>query len=378
MIFMYSSNGGNTVTYDYFLPDGYPDYWPDVAMTAGTVHFVNAEQDAETGEMEILIATDAYTGSFASPASFTGWTGSNGGYPRVACQETDVYVVYQLDYTDGIVSDGDIIYTYSSDSGSSLYGPYGLVADEYDSVGPSLFVRGGVVGCVWLDAPAGGDEFQLATRLASAGGAADFFGDVELITDAPRVEPVFHAADAVFTGSRAHAAWSDRRDYPTQGRNIYTSRRDLSRTWRPSRRPLGQLAGRQLDRRAAQGRLHCGRGHQLRQLRVPERRPARHHRQLPHRPARSTASRSPRGGWTAVCRRAPTCRWRTSRCRVRAAAHTVGVRLDPHGPGRRGQTKRTTPSSAPTRSCDGDPGAAVPADGAGHDHQPLPQARPTP
>jgi subtilisin family serine protease len=227
MIFMYSSNGGNTVTYDYFLPDGYADYWPDVAMTAGTVHFINAEQDAYTGEMEILIATDAYTGSFSSPASFTGWTGSNGGYPRVACQDADVYVVYQLDYSDGIISDGDIIYTYSSDSGSSWYGPYGLVADEYDSVGPSLFVRGGVVGCTWLDAPAGGDEFQLATRLASAHGAADFFGDVELITDAPRVEPVFHAADAVFTGTRAHAAWSDRRDYPTQGRNIYTSRREL-------------------------------------------------------------------------------------------------------------------------------------------------------
>jgi len=227
LIFMYSSNGGNTVTYDYFLPDGYPDYWPDVAMTAGTVHFINAEEDGYTGEMEILIATDAYTGDFSSPASFTGWTASNGGYPRVACQDADVYVVYQLDYTDGIVSDGDIIYTYSSDSGSSWYGPYGLVADEYDSVGPSIFVRGGVVGCVWLDAPAGGDEFQLATRLASARGAADFFGDVELITDAPRVEPVFHAADAVFTGTRAHAAWSDRRDYPTQGRNIYTSRREL-------------------------------------------------------------------------------------------------------------------------------------------------------
>lgn len=227
LIFMYSSNGGNTVTYDYFLPDGYADYWPDVAMTAGTVHFVNAEQDADTGEMEILIATDAYTGSFASPANFTGWTSSNGGYPRVACEGADVYVAYQLDYTDGITSDGDIIYTYSTDSGSTFYGPYGLVADEYDSVGPSLFVRGGVVGCLWLDAPAGGDEYQLATRLASGHGAVEFFGDVETITDAPRVEPVFHAADGAFTGARAHAAWSDRRDFPTQGRNIYTSRRDL-------------------------------------------------------------------------------------------------------------------------------------------------------
>lgn len=227
LIFMYSSNGGNTVTYDYFLPDGYPDYWPDVAMNAGTVHFVNAEQDAYTGEMEILIATDAYTGSFASPASFTGWTPSNGGYPRVVCQGLDVYVAYQLDYTDGIASDGDIIYTHSSDAGASFFGPYGLVADEYDSVGPSLFVRGGVVGCAWLDAPNGGDEFHLATRLASGHGAAEFFGDVEVVTDLPTVEPVFHAADAVLTSQRAHAAWSDRRDFPTQGRNIYTARREL-------------------------------------------------------------------------------------------------------------------------------------------------------
>ncbi len=227
LIFMYSSNGGNTVTYDYFLPDGYPDYWPDVAMDAGTVHFVNAEQDAYTGEMEILLATDAYTGSFAAPASFTGWTPSNGGYPRVVCQGADVYVAYQLDFTDGITADGDIIYTHSADAGASFYGPYGLVADEYDSVGPSLFARGGVVGCVWLDAPNGGDEFHLATRLASGHGAADFFGDVEIVTDMPTVEPVFHAADAALTGPRAHAAWSDRRDFPTQGRNIYTARRDL-------------------------------------------------------------------------------------------------------------------------------------------------------
>lgn len=227
MIFMYSSNGGTTVTYDYFLPDGYPDYWPDVAMDAGTVHFVNAEEDGYTGEMEILVATDAYTGSFASPASFTGWTASNGGYPRVACQGADVYVAYQLDYSDGITADGDIIYTYSQDAGSSFFGPYGLVADEYDSVGPCLFTRGGVVGCAWLDAPNGGDEFHLATRLASGYGAAEFFGDVEVVTDAPTVEPVFHAAGAVLAGGRAHAAWSDRRDFPTQGRNVYTSRREL-------------------------------------------------------------------------------------------------------------------------------------------------------
>ncbi len=227
LIFMSSSNGGNTVAWDYFLPDGYPDYWPSVAMSGGTVHFVNAEVDAYTGETEILIATDVYDGGFSSPASFTGWTANNTGFPRVACEGSDVYVVYQLDYSDGLSTDGDIIYTYSWDGAASFYGPYGMVADEYDSVGPTIFVKDGAVGCLWLDAPAGADEFHLAARLGAGFGAIDGFGDVEMVTEAPRVEPVFHSVAGVLTDGHAHAAWIDRRDYPTQGHNVYTSRREL-------------------------------------------------------------------------------------------------------------------------------------------------------
>ena len=170
LVFMASSNGGNSVISDWFLPDGYADYWPDVAMSGGTVHFINAEVDAYTGETEILIATDTWDGSFSDPASMTGWTGNNAGFPRLACQGSDVYVVHQLDWSDGITSDGDIIYLYSWDAGATWFGPYGLVADEYDSVGPAIFTRNGVVGAVWLDAPAGGDEFELASRLGSGYG----------------------------------------------------------------------------------------------------------------------------------------------------------------------------------------------------------------
>ncbi|MCB1182797.1 S8 family serine peptidase [bacterium] len=228
LVFMASSNGGNSVTYDWFLPDGYADYWPDVAMSGGTVHFINAEVDAYTGETEILIATDAYTGSFSDPASMTGWTSNNAGFPRLACQGSDVFTVFQLDWSDGIGSDGDIIYLYSWDSGASWFGPYGLVADEYDSVGPAIFTRDGVVGAVWLDAPPGGDEFELASRLGSGYGQVAFFGDVELVTEQPRVEPQFHSADGLVGTDLIHAAWIDRRDYPTEGHNVYTSRHALA------------------------------------------------------------------------------------------------------------------------------------------------------
>jgi|GEM_PF-1949388 len=228
LIFMASTNGGQTINYDYFLPDGYPEYWPDVAISGGTVHFINAEADYYTGETEILIATDAVNGSFSEPASLTGFTPDNCGFPQLACENDDVFVVYQMDYTDGLTTNGDIIYTFSWDAGSSFYGPYGLVADDYESVGPTLLVRNGVVGCVWLDAPENADEFHLAARLGSGYGQADLFGPVELVSEEPRVEPAFHSAYGLATGERIHAAWVDRRDFATEGHNIYVSSRDVA------------------------------------------------------------------------------------------------------------------------------------------------------
>ncbi len=225
IIFMYSVNGGQTVTYDYFYPDGYQDLWPDVAMNStGTVHMVNGEVDYYTGVTEILVASDALTGAFGDPGLITGYTDNSCGFPQIACQDSDVFIVFQEDFTDGLTVDGDIIYTYSWDTGSSFYGPFGLVADEYESVGPSIFTRDGVVGVLWLDAPAGGDEFDLAARVAGGRGHTAMFSDVQLVSEQPRVEPMFHSCFGLATADRLHAAWIDRRDYPTQGHNVYTSR----------------------------------------------------------------------------------------------------------------------------------------------------------
>lgn len=228
LLFMSSTNGGQTVIYDWFLPDGYPDLWPDVAMNAGTVHFANAEVDYWTGETEILVATDAFTGGFADPGLISGYTANNCGFPQIACQDDDVFIVFQEDYTDGLTVDGDIIYTYSWDAGASWYGPFGLVADEYESVGPSVFTRDGVVGVLWLDGPAGADEFNLAARLGGGYGHTAFFGDVEMVSEQPRVEPMFHSCFGLAAGDLIHAAWIDRRDYPTQGHNVYTSRQRVA------------------------------------------------------------------------------------------------------------------------------------------------------
>jgi subtilisin family serine protease len=227
LLFMHSFDGGRNVTYDYFLPDGYPDYWPDVTMDGSLVHFVNAEADYYTGELEVLIASDQYNGSFLDVASLTGWTPNNCGFPRLAGQDEQVFVVYQHDWSDGVNTDGDIIYTYSWDAGATWYGPIEMIADPYESVGPTVFTRDGVVGCLWLDAPAGADEFELASRLGSGGGHSSLFGNVEIVTDQPRVEPQFHAIAGVAAAERIHAAWIDRRDYPTQGHNVYTSARDV-------------------------------------------------------------------------------------------------------------------------------------------------------
>ena len=234
LLFMYSSDGGRNISYDYFVPDGYPEYWPDVAMDGSLVHFVNAEADYETGVLEIVVASDQYSGSFVDVASLTGWTDFNCLFPRLACQGQQVFVVYQHDWTDGFNTDGDIIYAYSWDRAASWYGPIEMIADPYESVGPTVFTRNGVVGCLWLDAPGGGDEFHLAARLGSGGGQSALFGGVEIVTDEPRVEPQFHAVAGLATAGGIHAAWIDRRDYPTEGHNVYTG----SRPVRPDLAPL--------------------------------------------------------------------------------------------------------------------------------------------
>ena len=145
LLFMYSSDGGRNITYDWFLPDGYQDYWPDVTMDGSLVHFVNAEADIETGELEILIASDQHSGSFSDPALMTSWTPNNCLFPRIAGEGANVYVVYQHDWTDGFNTDGDVIYSYSQDAAASWFGPIGMAADEYESVGPSIFVDEGVM-----------------------------------------------------------------------------------------------------------------------------------------------------------------------------------------------------------------------------------------
>lgn len=233
LIFMYSTNAGQTITYDYFNPDGYQDLWPDVAMDGGLVHFLNAEVDYYSGETEILMASDLYNGGFGDLGYFTGYTSNNTGFPQVACEDENVYIVFQEDYTDGMVADGDIIYVYSWDGGQTFYGPFGLIADEYESVGPSIFTKDGVVGVLWLDAPPGEDEFWLASRLGSGYGHTDFFSDVVLVSDEPRVEPMFHSCFGAATDGRMHAAWIDRRDFPTQGHNVYTSSRSVASNLAP-------------------------------------------------------------------------------------------------------------------------------------------------
>lgn len=226
LIWMYSTNGGDTVVYDYFLPDGYQDLWPDAELNGATAYLVNGEQDYYTGEIEILLAADAVSGGFVSPVYLTDWTNMSCGFPSLAAAGANVHCVYQLDYDDGLGNiDGDIIHCYSWDGVQTVYGPHEMVADEYESVGPAIFTRDGVVGCVWLDAPPNGDEFDLVTRLASLDGHPDFWGNIETITEQHYVEPTFRSAAGAIGSELLHAAWSDRRDFPTQGLNVYTSER---------------------------------------------------------------------------------------------------------------------------------------------------------
>ncbi len=228
LIWMYSSDGGETIDYDYFLPDGYNDYWPDVALKGATCYFINAEQDYYTGELEVLVAADAMSGGFSNVSILTDWTGMDCKFPAIANEAESVYMAFQLDYDDGLGNiDGDIVYSYSWDGLTTIYGPFEMVADEYESVGPAIYTKNGVVGCLWLDAPAGADEFYLAARQAGGFGLPEFWGDIEIASDYQYVNPTYHAAFGLTTGDRLHAAWIDRRNFPTQGLNVYTCDRGV-------------------------------------------------------------------------------------------------------------------------------------------------------
>lgn len=226
LFWMWSTTGGATVSYDYYYADGYPDLWPDVALNGATAYLVNGEQDGTTGEIEILIAADAISGTFADVVNLTAWTAMSCGFPSLAARGDHVFCAYQLDWDDGQGHiDGDIIYAFSWDGLATVYGPYELAADPRENVGPSVAARDGVVVAAYLDAPANGDEFRLVARAAGGDGHPDNWLPAETVNDLATVEPSFRSAAAAVGTSYLHAVWSDRRDYPTQGRNVYGSRR---------------------------------------------------------------------------------------------------------------------------------------------------------
>ncbi|MFO7653096.1 MAG: S8 family serine peptidase [Candidatus Krumholzibacteriia bacterium] len=228
LVWMVSTNGGATIAYDYFLPDGYQDFWPDVQLGDSQAYLVNGEQDPYSGKVSILAAADAPTGSFLDVVDLTAWTPMSAGFPSVAAAGDAVWCVYQLDWDDGLGDiEGDIIYCFSWDRLQSVYGPYEIMATTSESVGPSVHARDGVVGCTWLEAPPGGDEFHLAARQGGLDGHPDAWGDVEIVTDLAHVEPQFRSAAGLVATDRLHAAWIDRRDFPTQGLNVYTADRGL-------------------------------------------------------------------------------------------------------------------------------------------------------
>ncbi len=229
LLWMWSTNGGATVSYDYIPPDGYQDYWPDAAFAGNAVVLLNGEADPETGRVRILAAADAPSGTFADYVDLSETTPMSCGFPSVAADGDNVYMAYQLDWDSGIGGiDGDVMYCFSWDALATVYGPYELMATLSESVGPTLYTRGGIVGCVWLEAPPNGDEFDLAARQAGLNGHPDAWGTMEIVTTQPRVEPRFHAAAGVVGNGRLHAAWIDRRDFPTQGFNVYAARRALA------------------------------------------------------------------------------------------------------------------------------------------------------
>ncbi|MCP4547970.1 MAG: S8 family serine peptidase [bacterium] len=228
LIWMYSTNGGDTVNHDYFDPDGYPDYWPDAEMNNSTVYLLNAEKDYQTGVLEVVAADGPLGGIFNEPWYLTSWTDFNCQFPSLTAQGDNVFAVFQMEYDDGIGNtDGDIVFCYSDDGLASMYGPYEMACDDYDSVGPVLYSHDGVVGCLWLDAAPGDDEFMLCARQAGGSGHPDAWGEIETILEDRYVDPMFRTAAGTFGYNKLHAAWSDRRDYPTQNMNIYTSERPV-------------------------------------------------------------------------------------------------------------------------------------------------------
>ncbi|MEZ4386739.1 MAG: S8 family serine peptidase [Candidatus Krumholzibacteriia bacterium] len=228
LLWLHSTNGGQTVAYDYLYPDGYQDLWPDVALDGAVAYLVNGEQDPYSGRIRILAAADATSGSFVDYVDLSQSTPMSAGYPCVAADGDKVHLAWQLDWDDGLGNiDGDIMYAFSWDGLATVYGPYEIQATLTESVGPAIATADGAVACWWLEAPAGGDEVHLAARAASLNGHPDGWGRTEFVTDQPMVVPQFRAAAGCIGPAGLVATWIDRRDYATEGYNVYVSDRPL-------------------------------------------------------------------------------------------------------------------------------------------------------
>jgi len=229
LLWLHSTNGAQTVGYDYLEPDGYQDLWPDVAMSGATAYMVNGELDPQSGRIRILAAADGVTGSFVDYIDVTQASPMSNGYPSIAADGQNVYLAWQLDWDDGAGHvDGDVMYAFSWDGLATVYGPYELQATVSESVGPVVAAEDGVVGCWWLEAESGGDEFHLASRQAPLDGHPDYWGRIEYVTDLPMVVPQFRAAAGAVAEAGFVAAWTDRRDYVSGGYNVYVSTRGLT------------------------------------------------------------------------------------------------------------------------------------------------------
>lgn len=229
LLWLYSTNGSQTVAYDYLQPDGYQDLWPDVALSGSTVSMVNGEQDPGSGRIRILAAADGLSGTFADYIDLTQASPMSHGFPTVAADGQNIYLAWQLDWDDGMGNvDGDVMYAFSWDGLATAYGPYELQATLSESVGPVIAARDGVVGCWWLEAEVGGDAFYLASRQAPLDGHPDYWGRTEYVTDVPMVVPQFRAAAGALGPDGFLAVWTDRRDYATEGYNVYVCDRGLT------------------------------------------------------------------------------------------------------------------------------------------------------
>jgi hypothetical protein len=174
-----------------------------IAVSGTNVHVVWVEN----GEIKIKSSTDNGV-SFGSTKNLSDNTNSSGD-PQISASGADVHVVWK----DGTENDAEILYTKSTDNGSTWQNIINLSENDDLSETPQVYSSGTNVFVVWKDDSFGSDtDSNILLRSSTDRGSN--FSSFQIINDST---DIFTAPHLVSSGTDVYIVWNLSAPFPETG-----------------------------------------------------------------------------------------------------------------------------------------------------------------